>query len=181
VVQAPFSLTGGPNSYHGLSAGIVGPSPAKKKLSLGDYMSRISNLATTPTIEKSHSQALESTPTAALQQDQPTKIFPIAEEIGAPPSAMLKPSESFKQACGPAEGSAIADTPVKDESGAETLIRTVSAPQLGPILSNSPVPPTRPLANTTGVIMPDVASVLSQLSAIVSVKGPHRSHSASSS
>ena len=184
VVQSPFRFTGGSNSYHGLPAGIVAPSPVKKKLSLGDYMSRRSNLVTTPTIEKTQSQANESTVAAALSHDPPPKISPITEEDLAPPSVMVKPNESLKEealATGPPEGSAITDMPVKDEPAAETLMRTVSAPQLVPVLSNSPVPPTRPLANTTGLIPPDVASVLSRLNAMVPVQGSRRSHSTSSS
>ena len=178
--QPPFGFAAGFNSHHG----VVAPSPVKKKLSLGDYMSRRSNLATTPTIEKSQSQALESTP-AALSQDPPPKISPIAEEtLAAPPSVTVKPNESFKQnasAIGAVEGSAIADTLMKDEPVAETLIRPVSVPQFVPVMTNSSVSPTRPLANPPGVISPQVANVVSTLNAIMPLQASHRSHSASSS
>jgi hypothetical protein len=178
--QPPFSFAAGFNSHHG----VVAPSPVKKKLSLGDYMSRLSNLATTPTIEKSQSQALESTPPAALSQDPPPKISPIAEETLAPPSATVKPNESFKQnalAIGASEGSAIADTLMKDEPVAETLIRPVSVPQFVPVMTNSSVSPTRPLANPPGIISPQVANVVSTLNAIMPLQASHRSHSTSSS
>ena len=184
VGQSPFSFGAGSNAYHGLSLGAVAPSPVKKKLSLGDYMSRRSNLATTPTIEKSQSQALESTSVAAPSQDPPPKISPIAEENLAPPSVMVKPSESFKEealAMGTAEGSAIADTPMKDEPVAETLTHTISAPQFVSVTSNSSVPATRPLASPPGVISAEVANVLSTLNAMMPVPGSCRSHSASSS
>jgi hypothetical protein len=182
--QSPFSFAASSNSYHGLSTGTIAPSPVRKKLSLGDYMSRRSNLATTPTIEKTETQALESTPATALLQDPPPKISPIIEENLAPSSVMVKPSESFKEealAIGTAEGSAIVDTPMKDEPIAETLTRAVSAPQFVPVVSNSSVPPIRPLATPPGVISPEVASVLSTLNAMMPVPGSCRSHSASSS
>jgi uncharacterized protein len=56
VPQSPFAYAGSSHSYPGLSAATVAPSPVKKKLSLGDYMSRRSNL-TTPTVEKTQAQA----------------------------------------------------------------------------------------------------------------------------
>jgi hypothetical protein len=46
---------------------VVAPSPAKKKLSLGDYMSRCGTL-TTPTAEKSQSQAISIQTSPATQQ-----------------------------------------------------------------------------------------------------------------
>jgi uncharacterized protein len=184
VAQSPFNFATASNSYHGLSTGTVAPSPVKKKLSLGDYMSRRSNLATTPTIEKGQSQALESIPAAAPPQVPPSKVSRIVEENSARPSVMVKPNESFKEealAIGTAEGSAIVDTPMKDEPVAETLTHTVSAPQFIPVMSNGSMQPTRPLATPPGGISPEVASVLSTLNAIIAVSGSRRSHSASSS
>ena len=78
--QPTFSFPAASNSCAGLSASTVAPSPVKKKLSLGDYMSRISNLATTPTVEKTHSQVLEPNSPAAPSQDPLRKISPLAEE-----------------------------------------------------------------------------------------------------
>ena len=82
---------------------------------------------------------------------------------------------------GNAEGSAIADTPLKEEPATDTLTRTVSTPQFIPVKSNDSIPPTRPPATTPSVISPEVASVLSHLNALVPVSGSRRSHSASSS
>jgi uncharacterized protein len=184
VAQSPFSFAAGSNSYHGLSAGTVAPGPVKKKLSLVDYMSRRSNLATTPTIEKTQSQAMEPATAAAQSQIAPPKVPPAAEQSQAPSSTMAKPSESFKEeasATGAAEGSAIADIPMQDEPVADPLARTVAAPQPIPITSNSSIPPPRPLATPPGVIAPEVASVLSTLNAMMPISGSRRTHSASSS
>ncbi|KAL1998130.1 hypothetical protein VTN02DRAFT_6811 [Thermoascus thermophilus] len=43
-------------------SGVAAPSPVKKKLSLGDYLSRRGNLATTPTSEKTQAQATATRP-----------------------------------------------------------------------------------------------------------------------
>jgi hypothetical protein len=162
----------------------VAPSPVKKKLSLGDYMSRMSNLATTPTVEKTHSQVIESNPPTAQSQDPLRKISPLAEERTAPSSVMVKPNESLKEealSTGNAEGSAISDTPLKEEPAADTLTRTLSTPQFIPVKSNDSIPPTRPPATTPSVISPEIANVLSHLNALIPVSGSRRSHSASSS
>jgi uncharacterized protein len=183
VTPSPFGFAAGSNSYHGLSTGTVTPSPVKKKLSLGDYMSRRINLATTPTIEKTQSQTLESISATAPSQIQPLKISPVAEETLAPPSVTLKPSESFKEealATGTTETSAIADTVMKEEPIAETSTRTVSAPQFIPVTNNKSIPPSRPLATPPIVISPEVANVLSTLNAMMPVSESRRSHSSSS-
>jgi hypothetical protein len=162
----------------------VAPSPVKKKLSLGDYMSRMSNLATTPTVEKTHSQVLDSNLPAAPPPDPLRKISSPAEESQAPSSVMAKPHESLKEealSMGNAEGSAIADTPLKEEPATDTLTRTLSASQFIPVMSNASVQSTRPPAISSGGISPEVASVLSHLNAIVPVSGSRRSHSSSSS
>jgi hypothetical protein len=193
VTQSPCSFAAGSNSHHGLSTITVAPSPVKKKLSLADYTSRRSNLATTPTIEKTQSQAMEPTAAAAAAaavaataQSQITvpKVPPVAEEAQARPSVMVNPSESFKEealAIGTAGESAIVDTPMKDEPVADPMTQTVSALQLFPLASNSSMPTPRPLATPPGTIAPDVASVVSTLNAMVPISGSRRSHSASSS
>jgi len=182
--QSTFGFSAATNSCVGLSASTVAPSPVKKKLSLGDYMSRMSNLATTPTVEKTHSQVLESSLPAAPSQDPLRKISPLAEENQAPSSTMAKPNESLKEealSMGNTEGSAIADTPLKEEPATDTLTRTVSASQFIPVMSNASIPSTRPPATSPSVISPEIANVLSHLNAIVPVPGSRRSHSASSS
>jgi uncharacterized protein len=182
--QSTFSFPAASNSCTGLSASTVAPSPVKKKLSLGDYMSRMSNLATTPTVEKTHSQVIESNPPTAQSQDPLRKISPLAEERTAPSSVMVKPNESLKEealSTGNAEGSAISDTPLKEEPAADTLTRTLSTPQFIPVKSNDSIPPTRPPATTPSVISPEIANVLSHLNALIPVSGSRRSHSASSS
>jgi hypothetical protein len=177
-MQSPFSFAASLNSYHGLSTGPVAPSPVKKKLSLGDYMSRRSNLATTPTIEKAQGHAMEPATAAAQSAMAALKVAPAAEDKQAPPSVLVQ-DEAL--ALGAAGDSAIANPPMTDEAGADALTRTAPAPQLLPITSNSLFPHTRPLATPPGVIAPDVASVVSTLNAIMPMSGSRRSHSASSS
>jgi hypothetical protein len=97
---------------------------------------------------------------------------------------MAKPNESLKEealSMGNAEGSAIADTLLKEEPATDTLTRTASAPQFIPVMSNRSIPSTRPPATNPSVISPEVASVVSHLNAIMPVSGSRRSHSASSS
>jgi hypothetical protein len=181
--QSTFNFSAASNSYAGLSASTVAPSPIKKKLSLGDYMSRMSNLATTPTVEKVQSQVLESNSPATPSQDPLRKTSPRAEERTAPASVITKPNESPKEETlpmGSAEGSAVADTPLKEESTTDTLTRTMSTPQFIPGKSNGSIPSTCPPATTPGIISPEVAGVLSRLDALVPVSGSRRSHSASS-
>lgn len=55
TAQSPNILSAG-SPYQSLNASIVNPSPIKKKLSLGDYMSR-RNMSATPVTEKSQGQA----------------------------------------------------------------------------------------------------------------------------
>ncbi|KAL8243731.1 hypothetical protein R6Q59_009989 [Mikania micrantha] len=56
TAQSPSLPFAGSPSYQSLTASIVMPSPIKKKLSLGDYMSR-RNMSATPLTEKSQAQA----------------------------------------------------------------------------------------------------------------------------
>ncbi len=183
VAQSPFGFGIGSNSYPGLSGSAVAPSPVKKKLSLGDYMSRRSNLGTTPTTEKSQSQSLETIVPASSQEPLP-KVVEAAVDNQAPPSTMVKPNESLMDEAtvmGGVEGSAVEDTPMKDEPGLETLSRTVSAPQFMANANDNPTPPPRSLVSPPGVIPPELASVLSTLNALTRPSSSHRSHSASSS
>lgn len=183
MAQSPFSFGAGSNSYPGLSGGMVAPSPIKKKLSLGDYMSRRSNLTTTPTIERTQSQSLEITVSTAGSQEPLSSVFESVEEQQLPPSTTTKASESFKEeaAISGVDVPTIIDTPMKDEPPMEILSRTTSAPQYMPTTISSPVPPVRSLATPPGVISPEVASVLSTLNAMMPVPASHRAHSASSS
>ncbi|OCT51722.1 SET domain containing protein [Cladophialophora carrionii] len=54
TAQSPTLIASISASHPGLTPGVITPSPARKKLSLGDYMSR--RLASTPSTEKSQTQ-----------------------------------------------------------------------------------------------------------------------------
>lgn len=110
------SLTNIPLS---LGQGAITPGPARKKLSLGDYMSR-RNLASTPSTEKS--QALGGL--AGVDADGAREGEHVRSPSGAADSSPLtsRPSEELVQqvaAQGGLGGSAVDDRPSKDE-GFET-------------------------------------------------------------
>jgi uncharacterized protein len=133
--QLPFGYGGSSHSYPGLSAGTVAPSPVKKKLSLGDYMSRRSNL-TTPTAEKTQAQATGTTATATVSSTAPTT--PSGQQVPSNPAAydsnisatIIKPDDSIRaeaKAMDDVEESAILDPlPTKDDSAAAAP--TIAAP-----------------------------------------------------
>lgn len=81
IAQSPFSV--GSASQHTVSvpsSGVTAPSPVKKKLSLGDYLSR-KNTLTTPTTEKAQAQSVAalSQPSSAPQAtgNNPVSMAPI--------------------------------------------------------------------------------------------------------
>ena len=96
---------------------------------------------------------------------------------------ILELNESIKveaESLGGLNGSAIVDTPMKDESAGEPLNPVTSAPELARVGELAAGPPDRALA-TPGVIAPEVANVLSMLQALNPTPGQQRSHSATSS
>ena len=187
VPQSPAGLSIGSLSYPGLSNGIVTPSPVKKKLSLGDYMSRRSTLATTPSLEKTQSQSLEVPTSAPPGAESPPSVSSLSKDTRSPTSVMPKPSDSLKQTASSVAcvEEAIVDTPMKDEPATDPLAHGVLTP---PTASNFPIPqttttnvaaaPPAPFGLPSGTIAPNVANVLSILNAM---QGKQRSPSASSS
>lgn len=160
VPQSPFGYASlSSHSYPGLSAGSVGPSPVKKKLSLGDYMSRRSNLST-PTIEKTQAQATDSITAAPGSDSIPATTDaerapnnPLAIEPG-PPVAVVKPDEpTIPEAKRPfdVERSVDFDPPPPKDEG-------------------SPAPPATPPApaqpSSAAPMSPELSSVLSNLQAL---------------
>jgi hypothetical protein len=116
TVQTPVPM---PPAVGTLAPGvnsIVTPSPARKKLSLGDYMSR-RNLASTPTSEKAHSHGgLNGIDTEMTKDGEQYRSSPSAPDSSP---ANLRPSEELVQqaaAQGGLSGSAVDDTSMKDES-----------------------------------------------------------------
>lgn len=157
VPQSPFGYMGSSQSYPGLSTGTVAPSPVKKKLSLGDYMNRRSNL-TTPTVEKTQAQATGITATAPIASTAMTTASveqaPANLSTNKPTSSttMVKPDDSIKagaKAMDGVEGSAIMDPPsTKDEGVVPATVISMPAQSIAPADS------------------PELTSVLSTLQAI---------------
>ncbi|OAX77985.1 hypothetical protein ACJ72_07710 [Emergomyces africanus] len=89
LTQSPFPITPNPNfnpspgSTQMISPGpsVTGPSPVKKKLSLGDYMSRRGTLTTTPT-------------TPMIEKPQPP-LFPLSQS--PPQQQQMQPGQSGQQ------------------------------------------------------------------------------------
>lgn len=99
VVQSPFHTNSYPPAFSPSVASSVAPSPIKKKLSVSDYISRRSKAETpaaTPTTEKAPLSTSPSQPHSLLKMSSS-----LAEEIKAP---------------GALEGSAIVETPAKEET-----------------------------------------------------------------
>ena len=167
TAQSPFNFApGSSNSYPGLSMGAVAPSPVKKKLSLGDYMSRRSILASTPVVEKTEAQAL---PAASTISSHDTDAKPALPENDAIPTVKLdKLIGGIASAMGDAEDFAVVDTPAK-ENPATPAMNTSPATDF----TTTPV-------TTPGVISPEIANVLSALNAVVPVQGYQHSRTSSS-
>ncbi len=153
--QLPFGYGGSSHSYPGLSAGTVAPSPVKKKLSLGDYMSRRSNL-TTPTTEKTQAQAsgatlgptVSSTVSSATTQQVQSSAPSTAPNISATTIKVDDTIRAEAKSTDGAEGSAVLDPPhTTDESAAAPPPATAGparfssalqsrSPELSSVLSN---------------------------------------------
>ena len=154
---SPTPLTSLSGPFTALAVASVTPSPARKKLSLGDYMSR--RLASTPLTEKSQAQAGFGTGEAEPNRDAPldTESCSATGEI-APEGS--RPAQQLVQevvAGGGLSGSAVEDTPMTEE---------VEEPEYSP-----PEPlelvdtPAQLSAGATGPISipPEVTNVLAQL------------------
>ncbi|ERF72410.1 hypothetical protein EPUS_06039 [Endocarpon pusillum Z07020] len=160
VPQSPFAYGGASQSYPALSAGAVAPSPVKKKLSLGDYMSRRSNLVT-PAAEKTQTQAMATTsptPTSGAAPDKSIVEQAPSNPLAAdptPPAAMANPVDPIKveaQALDYVEGPVVTHRPVtKDESA------FVPPPALAAVPNQPSAAPSMP---------PALSSVLSNLHAL---------------
>lgn len=157
VPQSPFGYSGPSHSYPGLSTGAVAPSPVKKKLSLGDYMSRRSNL-TTPTADKTPAQAISTsgavrvpgTAPAIPHAQQAATLTPDAESHHA--AVAINPNDAIKvegKAMGDIQGLVVV-SPTKDD-GAIALPVTTAVPghhltassvasELNSVLSNLQAP-----------------------------------------
>ena len=149
----------------------------RKKLSLTDYTRR-RNLAATPTTEKSQTQA-SIVPISIAEE---TNVAPDADPH---PTASAQPEDSIKQEAfvqGGLEGSAIDDTPMKDDSDysppdvspvdeqPETIPDLATNTQSKDVVNAAEaVPPmtdTGQVAvsgSTDGIVSPAVANVLAQL------------------
>jgi uncharacterized protein len=112
---SPTPITSTAAAYQALATPVVTPSPARKKLSLGDYMSR--RMASTPTVEKSQSQiglSPNETDTTKATTEAPDPSASTAEAL----SIGSRPDEQLAQqvvAQGGLTGSAVEDTPMKDD------------------------------------------------------------------
>jgi uncharacterized protein len=159
VPQSPFGYIGTSQSYPGLSAGAVAPSPVKKKLSLGDYMSRRSNL-TTPAVEKTQAQATATAAAASVSSTVQTITSSQQAPSNAPVSEsnlstiMIRPGNAITaeaEATGSIESSVIVDLPPAKDSNAAgpSAMTTATVP--------SSTGPPKP---------PELSSVLSNLQAL---------------
>ncbi|OJJ46750.1 hypothetical protein ASPZODRAFT_152173 [Penicilliopsis zonata CBS 506.65] len=90
------------------SSSITGPSPAKKKLSLGDYLIRKG--MTTPTSEKTQAQATAMLPPAGQQPQQPQQKSPAASASAPNGTGSVDAKESMIQP----QSSGVVDVPMKD-------------------------------------------------------------------
>ncbi|KIX95666.1 uncharacterized protein Z520_08786 [Fonsecaea multimorphosa CBS 102226] len=151
------------SSYPAMINAAVTPSPARKKLSLGDYMSR--RLASTPSAEKSQVQAIlgtgEAEPSKALaeaRQQSPGTVE------SAPGNA--RPAEASAQQTPPEAG--ISSGAVKDTPMTEAEEPAYSPPDVlavAPKPSSSPpkMASAAPSANETINIPREMSNVLAQL------------------
>jgi len=172
VSQSPFSFGTGSGSYPGLTMNMVTPSPAKKKLSLGDYMSR-RNMATTPAAEKTQAQAYASA--SEIEDAKNKDLVPESASSPIDPSEQISPT-SFSDH--PISGGTTAGDGVRSPEGATTPMRDdldepeYSPPDASPAADLGPVQPnTAPwlvVASTANPssMTPEVRDVLDRLAQI---------------
>jgi uncharacterized protein len=159
VPHSPFGYGTPSHSYPGLSVGTVAPSPVKKKLSLGDYMTRISNLAA-PAAEKPQAQATGTIATVLIPGGSPPTTNaqqipsnPPATETN-PPAVMANLDESTKVEVKATGG--VEDPPAVDPL--PTKGNSASAPPASTAVSAA--------TSTAPSISPELSSVLSNLQAL---------------
>ena len=156
MVQSPPVLLHGSSSTSAINSSIFAPSPIKKKLSLGDYMSR--RMATTPATEKSQSQALGDSPSE--RETDPNRKFSVGG-VDSPSENTPSKSDTGVVEQGANDGgaddtTAIADDlSMKDEDEGEYSPPDASPPHVD---SPSMLP-----ASGTVSYAPEVANVLAQL------------------
>ncbi len=160
TAHSPTPITSVSGPHTALGAAMVTPSPARKKLSLGDYMSR--RAASTPLTDKSQAQVGLGMGEGDIAKGvtTPPERSPGAVEA---PTVDAPPDPEQVVAQGGLSGIAIDDTPMKDE---------IEEPEYSPPEPIEPVdePPqlsnntTGPLAGNGQVsIPPEVTNVLAQL------------------
>ncbi|KAL1982891.1 hypothetical protein VTN96DRAFT_819 [Rasamsonia emersonii] len=116
---------------------ITAPSPVKKKLSLGDYLSRRGNMTTTPTSEKSQAQGTPSlAPPQKPASQQQTTTPPLSTDGQAQPPTATGP-DGAKGECSPPS----TDVPVKDGSKPPPSPPYVSSSMTG-LSDRSKIPPS---------------------------------------
>ena len=107
LAQSPTLMTPTPGLYPSLSnsssSALIQPSPAKKKISFGEFIRRNSHKPDTPAVEKGDQQLQSCSPTTSTTLDQNIK----------PPLETLR--EEAKDQDHPMNGSAIFDIPSKPE------------------------------------------------------------------
>lgn len=163
--QSPLPLNSASGSYPMIPSSVVTPSPARKKLSLGDYMSR--RLASTPSVERTQAQANFG----AVEGEQPKDIETAQPSQGTSESTAgnLRPSDELAQQAAAQEGlagSASEDVPMKDEGDEPEY----SPPEATPMDTVSD-PPALPAKEETMAAAPgerekipaEVSNVLAQL------------------
>lgn len=159
----PLILASGAFSI--MSSSVATPSPARKKLSLGDYMSR--RLASTPSVERSQAQAgLGESEGEASKETEQGQSSPAAP---SPPTVNVRPNEGLAQqvaAQGGFSGCAVDETPVKGEADEVEF----SPPNAIPLQAGTePNPPPEKeekmptSTDGTGVFPAQVSQVLAQL------------------
>lgn len=153
IPPSPYSNhTMPPQSQSGMVAGVIAPSPVKKKLSLGDYMSRRSNL-NTPITEKP--------PAPGVGAQSTGRVFPlhsqgpVIETDAVPPPPSTKLDHSVKvdpeRSQSSAPDSGIPDGPlVKSEHrGSGSFAPSLAVPSAPQVASSTRVdapPPETSLA-----------------------------------
>ena len=201
TVLSPAAISTGPTLIPAPPQAVT-PSPAKKKLSLGDYISRRNtNSAITPLAEKAPGSMMPTTDTGSRKGSDGSMVQPSLGEEGGP---RPKPDDSVKQeaaAQGGLEGSAIDDALMKDDPEGEEPeyvppepeVDTSSAPaptveaevnkpagplEPVPLMRTEAVKETTPSAPPASTMSPEVSNVLAQLAQL---HQKQRSQSAGSS
>ena len=161
TAQSPTPMTSASSFYPPMPATMVTPSPARKKLSLGDYKRR---LASTPLTEKSQAQTGVDTSDAEMAKSAAEQAEPSLSNTETGPGHSLPSDLLAPHATAQAElsGSTVEDAVMKDDEEPE-----YSPPDALPL--NAPTEPEPPTKHTAlisplnGQIVPaEVTNVLAQ-------------------